>query len=228
MQRKMNFVRANYMTFVRQIESMKILPRILLVVLASGWLSFGQHAQARQIQGQIDFNGVVTFNTLSLATATQVTTWNSSFVIPASQTGDFGPSAQFGTGVADFTNVTMTAPWTFNSGTPGTPLPGPALNSLWSVGVFTFNLTSSTVISQSSTFLDVTGVGTLTSTNSNLDPTPGTWSFTASRGDGQTSNTFGFQSETVAVPEANTIALLGIGGACLITRRLTRKKFKTD
>src|SRR5438132_6114698 len=133
---------------------MKILPRTVLVVLASCSLSlFGQHAQARQIQGQIDFNGVVTFNTLSLATATAVNTWNSSFVIPGSQTGDFGPSAQFSTGVADFANVTMTAPWTFNSGTPGSPLPGPALNSLWSVGSFTFDLTSSMVISQSSTFL---------------------------------------------------------------------------
>jgi hypothetical protein len=224
----MNFYRANYMAFVRQIKSMKILPRTLLVILATGSLSlFGQHAQARQIQGQIDFNGVVTFDTMSLATATAVNTWNSSFVIPGSQSGDFGPSSQFGTDVADFANVTMTAPWSFNSGTPGTPLPGPALNSLWSVGSFTFNLTSSTVVSQSSTFLDVTGIGTLTSTNGNLDPTPGTWSFTASRGDGQTSTTFGFQSETV-VPEANTLVLLGIGGACLITRMLTRKKFKTD
>jgi hypothetical protein len=208
---------------------MKILPRTLLVVLVSSSLSlFSQLAQARQIIGEIDFNGVVTFDTVSLATATQVTTWNSSFVIPGSQTGDFGPTAQFGTGIADFANVSMTAPWIFNSGTPGTPAPGPALNNLWSVGSFTFNLTSSMVVYQSTTFLNVTGVGTITSTNSNLDPTPGTWSFTASRGDGQTSTTFGFQSETIAIPELNTLALLGIGGACLITRLLVRKKSKAE
>jgi hypothetical protein len=218
----MNFVRANYMTFVRQIESMKILPRILLVFLAISSLGLlGQQAQARQIQGQIDFNGVVTFDTTSLATATRVNLWNSSFVILGSQTGDFGPSAQFGTGIADFTNVTMTAPWIFNS---GGGVGGP-LNALWSVGSFTFDLTSAVVVSQSSTFLDVTGVGTLSSTNSNLDPTPGTWSFTASRGDGQTSTTFGFQSETI-VPEANTLVLLGIGGACLVAGKLRRRKTK--
>jgi hypothetical protein len=226
----MNFYRANYMAFVRQIESMKFLPRTLLALVASSALSlFGQQAQARLITGEIDFNGVVTFDTLSLATATQVTSWNNPdppFVIPGSQTGDFGPSAEFSTGIADFANVTMTAPWTFNSGTPGTPLPGPPLNSLWSVGSFTFNLTSSMVVSQSATFLDVEGVGTLTSTNGNLDPTAGTWSFTSSRADGQTSNTFSFQSETV-VPEANTLVLLGLGGTCLMVSMLARRKAKT-
>jgi hypothetical protein len=200
---------------------MKTVPRIFLLALVSSSLGlFFDQAQARPIQGQIDFNGVVTFNTVSLATATQVTQWNSSFVIPGSQTGDFSS-------IPDFTNVTMASSWTFNSGAPGAGGVGGSQSALWSVGGFTFNLTSSLVVSQSSTFLDVSGVGTLTSTDSNLDPTAGTWSFTSSRADGQTSTTFGFQSNTI-VPEPGTLALFGIGGACLAARVLAGRKSKAE
>ena len=69
-------------------------------------------------------------------------------------------------------------------------------------------------------------VATNLAAGNGFDPTPGTWSFTSTRADGQPSTTFGFQSETVAVPEANTLVLLGIGGACLISRILARRKAK--
>src|SRR5437868_4237656 len=108
------------------------------------------------IQGKIDFGGVVTYNTTSLATATQVSQWNSSIVLQDS--GDFAnPTYSIDPGDP----ATMTAPWIFNSGTPGTPAPGPATPALWMIGGFTFDLASSMVVSQSSTFLDVTGTGTI-------------------------------------------------------------------
>ena len=194
---------------------MKALPKVTLARLAAaavcGFL-FQQAQAAGPIVGSIDFNGVVTYDTTSLATATKVNLWNSSFV--TKDTGSF-------TSVAPGTNASMANNWMFNSNTPALPMPGPATPSLWQVGAFTFNLSSSTVVAQSSTFLNVTGVGTATGTG--FDPTPGTWSFTSSRANGQDSQTFGFQSST-AVPESGTLVLLAIGALFLCGMHLLRKK----
>lgn len=197
---------------------MKSIPRTFLAVLTIGLLScclFSSGAQAAPVQGDIDFNGVVTFDTMSLAAATRVNVWNNSFVIQDS--GDFGSIAQF-------TNVTMTAPWIFNSGTPGSPLPGPITDPLWQVGGFTFHLASSMVTSQTTTFLDVEGVGTIT--GNGFDPTPGIWNFTSSVADGGMHATFGFQSTTAAVPEASSAGLFGMGLLGLVGGYLLRRKFK--
>lgn len=176
---------------------------------------FQAPAHAATIQGNIDFGGVVTFDTMSLATATAVNTWNSSFVLQDS--GDFS-------GISPGTNVMMAAPWIFNSGTPSMPSPGPATPGFWNVGGFTFDLSSSSIMSQSAQFLDVRGVGTISA--SGYDPTPGTWTFTSSRGDGSTSATFGFQSQTAAVPETSAAVLIGIGALLLVARKMYRQKQK--
>ncbi len=180
---------------------MKLLAILAFSVLC-GFAS-GQ-ANAAMIQGDIDFNGNVTFNTTSLNTATQVNIWNNAFV--SQRTGDFAP----------FVNVfdlsTMATPWVFNSGTPGTPLPGGSTPALWSVDGFTFDLSSSTVVFQSSTFLNVTGVGTLS--GHSYDPTPGFWSFTASS-DGSPHSTFSFQANS-AVPEMSTIGLFAVGSLGMV------------
>jgi hypothetical protein len=118
----------------------------------------------------------------------------------------------------------MSAPWIFNSGTPALPTPGPATPMLWQVGGFTFDLTSSTVVSQSATFLNVSGIGS--ASGNGFTSTPGTWSFTSTQADGSSNPSFSFQSQT-AVPEANTLALFGIGGAGLIAARFLRRKVKT-
>ena len=89
------------------------------------------------------------------------------------------------------------------------------------MGGFTFDLSSSTIISQSSTFLDIRGVGTIS--GNGFDPTPGTWSFSASRGDGGNASNFGFQAQSAAIPEASTVALLAVGSV-LIGRRWWRRK----
>ena len=177
---------------------------LLTITLVLG--AFGPQIQAAPIQGDIDFGGVVTFDSTSLQNATRVTAWNSSFVLQSS--GDFDT----------FTNpgdpATMSAPWIF---TPSTARP-----SLWAVGGFTFDLSSSVVVSQSAEFLDISGAGTLS--GNGFDPTPGTWSFTSSNANGQPSATFGFQAQATAVPEASTLALLGFGTLAVLGGRLARRK----
>ena len=169
----------------------------------------GGQARAAQIQGDIDFGGVVTFDTTSLATATTINLWNSSYVLQ--RQGDFVPFTSFQQ------NVTMSSsPWSFN---PSTPLP-----SFWQVGGFTFNLSSATVFSQSNYFLNIQATGTLTHTG--YDPTPATYTFTASRGDGGNANTFSFQSKTTAVPEVSTTTLIGIGALALAVGLARRRKLR--
>lgn len=175
---------------------MKNISKTILTVLAVGLLSGGlfcQQAQAAFITGDITFGGVVTYDTNSLATATRVNVWNSSFV--TSSTGDFAAFTFTGEAVA------MAAPWIF---TPSTATPG-----LWSVGGFTFDLATSTVVSQSSTFLNITGTGTLS--GNGFTPTAGTWSFTSSS-TGGLQTTFGFTADTTgSTPDGGmTVALLGI------------------
>src|SRR5712692_10554841 len=105
--------------------------RRTLAVLATGLLGCGlfcQQSRADPIQGDIDFGGSVRYDTTSLATATRVTIWRNSVVLKDS--GDFATFVTPGSG----TFATMAAPWIFNSGTPGTPAPGPATPMLWSVG----------------------------------------------------------------------------------------------
>jgi hypothetical protein len=185
----------------------------------------GQVQAASSIQGEIDFGGVVTFNTTSLATATEVDLWQplqngpSNFSRVLQRSGDFA-NPTFNINAGD--SAAMAAPWIFNSGTVATPLPGPATNALWSIGGFTFNLTSSTVVSQSATFLDITGVGTITGNGFNA--TPGTWSFTATQADGSSNPNFSFQASTVAVPEPGTLTLLGLGAGAFARGKLRRRK----
>jgi PEP-CTERM motif len=166
---------------------------------------FTPSLRAAPITGSIDFAGVVTFDSMSLANATQVTQWNSSFVLQDS--GSFSS-------IAPGTNVTMAAPWIFN--------PSTATPSLWSVGNFKFDLASSVIVSQSASFLNITGLGTLS--GNGFDPTPGTFSFTVSDSNGQNQSTFGFQAQSSAVPEPSTLALLGAGVAGLISARKRRAR----
>ena len=203
---------------------MKTPLRTRLAICGAGLLSWAclcHESQAQgthPIKGSIDFVGVVSFDTLSLATATTVDTWNSCFV-----TQD---SLDFASFVPPGTNVTMADPWVFNSGSPppGFSSPGPATPGLWSVGGFTFDLTTSTVVSQTASFLNITGVGT--ASGHGFDATPGTWSFTSSKASGSDSNTFGFQANTAAVPESSTISLLAMGAVVVAGISLARRRTK--
>src|SRR4029450_13260 len=97
--------------------------------------------------------------------ATRVVTWfdvfhNAGFSSVTSATGDFS-------GIAPGTQATMGQPWIFN---PSTPTPG-----LWSVGGFTFDLLSSTIVTQTAKNLSIEGTGTVS--GNGFDATAMDWSF---------------------------------------------------
>jgi hypothetical protein len=189
---------------------MKTINKTILTMVAVGLLSGGllcQQAQATPITGDITFGGVVTFDSVHLNLAKEVKAWN--LAIVTSDSGSFSS-------IPILTNITMTAPWIFNPSTATIPL--------WQVGGFTFDLTSSTIVSQSTTFLNITGVGTLSKTG--FTTTPGGWSFTVSNADGKKHTTFGFQADTAsnAVPEGGATAALF--GLALAGVEGLRRKFK--
>jgi hypothetical protein len=180
---------------------MKLL-KLTLAVLAAALVTSG--AQAAMVNGAITFAGGAIFDTDSLATATRVNTFLD--VTVQSEDGDF---AAF---VADGDTVTMAQPYIF---TPSTPTPG-----LWSVGGFTFDLASSTVVLQNADFLVITGTGTLT--GNGFDATEGTWSFTSQSPDADGVFSFSASGDFNGVPDGgSTVALLGLGltGVWMIRRK---------
>jgi hypothetical protein len=196
---------------------MKKLSKTILAVLATGVIScglFSQQAQATPINGNIQFAGEVAFDTNSLATATQVVTWfdifhNPGFSSVTSATGTFSGFVSSG-------DPATMSPWTFN--------PSMATPNLWSVGGFTFNLTSSTIVTQNASTLVITGTGVVS--GNGFDPTAMDWSFTTQSSGGRTNTSFSFSANGIAVgvPDGGSaVALLGI---VLIGIEVLRRKLR--
>ena len=98
------------------------------------------------------------------------------------------------------TAATFGGPWNFD---PSTPSAG-----LWSVGGFTFELLTSSIVNQGGDLLTISGTGIITSTNQGFQPTAATWSFSQSMGK---NGKFIFSSDNGAVPDGGSaLALLGI------------------
>ena len=164
---------------------------------------------ASAINGSITFAGAVQFDTNSLATATRVNTWFDSNGNAGFSSVQLGATGAFA-GILAGTQATMAQPWIFN---PSTPTLG-----LWSVGGFTFDLLSSTVVTQTAAFLNITGTGTIS--GNGFDPTAGTWSFSSQTSGGPI---FSFSASTSAVPDGGSaVALLGIAfiGVEVLRRKL--------
>ena len=194
---------------------MKSLSKTVLAVLATGVLScalFSQQALATPIQGNINFAGGVHFNTNSLATATRVLTWydsngNAGFSsVQVGGTGDFA-------GIAPGTQATMAQPWIFS---PSTSTPG-----LWSVGGFTFDLLSSTIVTRNASFLSISGTGIVS--GNGFDPNNMDWSFTTQSSGGRTHAIFSFSANGVAPDSGSAVALLGFA---LIGIEVLRRKLR--
>ncbi len=195
------------------------LTKTVLAVLATAALTLSS-ARAVQITGDIDFAGQAFFNTNSLATATQVTNFKTMAgfgldhsAVVTDATGSFATTVVMGD-IASFPSL-----YQFNPSAPATPL--------WTVGGFTFDLTSSTVMLQNSKFLVIEGIGILT--GNGFDATVGRWAFTSQQSDGSNRVSFSFSSNNAAVPGqvpdgGTTVALLG---AALVGVAALRRKLAT-
>ena len=160
----------------------KTIKRTLFAAVALLGAGIIDTLEAAPINGTITIRGGAELNTGSVNTATQVIGWlNGSGAMPTvvSRSGSF-------TSVPAGATVAMTAPWTFGSGQP----------ALWSVGGFTFNLTTSSIVQQGNGFLSVTGTGTITRTG--FVPTPGTWRFSTQNP--SANGVFSFSASTTANP----------------------------
>lgn len=183
-----------------------------IVATALAAIALGSGAQAASFIGAINFSsdagggvvlrdvsGMVTTNILD---ATGIQSW----LLPQVdvRSGSF-------ISVPEGELVSMPLPWIFAPSTP--------LSPLWSIAGpdnFAFHLASATVELQT-TFLLISGTGTLTGTG--FDNTPASWFF-STQGPA-TEGKFSWSSSTTAIPEFGTPALFSatLLGACLLRRR---------
>jgi hypothetical protein len=168
------------------------------IVVASG-LALSAHAAL--ITGMLNIAGTANYDA-PIGSATMITLFENAHVEAGANTGDFA-------GIPANSAVAMMAPYVFN---PSTPNP-----SLWSVGGFTFNLQSTTIVFQSSDGIILTGSGIIS--GNGFDPTPGEWSFSQQKGSG-TRLSFSGTTEALPAPDGGmTLALLGAGLAGLAAFR---------
>ena len=187
--------------------------KTILAVLAMGALSCAlssQQVHAAPITGDIGIGGQIQFDA-QLGSATTVTHWIS---IGANNDGFgtvLGVTGDLATFISPLDEAAMAQPWNFSSGGPQ-----PAL---WSVGGFTFDLASSTIVTQLFNFLNVTGVGTIS--GNGFDSTPATFTLTVT----QLGTRLVFGAITATTPDGGTtVMLLGAAlGALGMARRFLKK-----
>ena len=151
-------------------------------------------------------------DTNSLATATKVNIWFDDHNNPGHSTVEAGGTGDFA-GILPGTQATMHNGWIFN---PSTPTP-----ALWSVGGFTFDLLSSTIVTQNASFLSISGTGIVS--GNGFEPTAMDWAFTTQSSGGRTHLVFSFSANGTAVPDGGAaVALLGIAltGVEVLRRKL--------
>jgi hypothetical protein len=162
-------------------------------------------AQATLITGNIGFSGAVDLNSTSVNSATEVTSWLNT--VAASPSGSFVPYVNNG----DTVSMTGATPWSFSSG---------ALPNFWSVDGFTFNLASSSIVSQVGGYLNVALLGSVTGNGFTSTTFDGSFQVAdpASGGPETYTERLSFNS----VPDGGTtVVLLGLG---LLSLGLFRKQ----
>ena len=171
---------------------------LIMAAVAAAVCGVGGAAQAITIAGNITFAGGVELNTSSAGTASEVLAWTGAggVGLPEVISADGSFSS-----IAPGTSVDFTAPWMFDSG---------AVADLWSVGGFTFSLTSSSIVFQggSPAIVGVDGTGVVTGFGASQEMS---WSFSTSDPGAAGANgtlVFSFQAASGTVPDGGTTAML--------------------
>ncbi len=170
------------------------------LLIAVGLFALATSALAVPISGSIGFGGEYTHNgTSNLSDATTITP-TTALVFGA--TGDFGAITS-GTAASH-------SPFTFD------PITTPVLG-LWSVGGFTFDLTSMILLNQSAITVGLKGAGVMKSAG--FEDTDFTWVFTAN----QAGTTLTFSSGNANVPAPGIALLMAFGLAGIGVASKARK-----
>jgi hypothetical protein len=171
---------------------MKTLKTLALI----GALTTGSSVMATSIDGTIQFNANTTISLVGGTT------------FPTATGIDFADnvnSATVNTAASDGSFTGLSGTVAFKDFTIGT-----SVNSLWSVGIWSFDLGNSVNNSADDTHLAIDGTGTLKGTG--FADTPGVFSLTTQRTGGTAQTTFTFSASTTAVPDGGASALLiGMG-----------------
>ena len=164
-----------------------------------------QVSQAVPITGSIGFTGQASFDTGSVGTATEVTSWYNTAVN--------GTSGSFNI-LALNSAATLSPDWFF--------LTTSTINPFWTAGGFSFELLSSSVVTQGPGFVFVTGTGVV-SGPSGFDNTTFDWNFSSQGNPVSTSPvTWTFSASSDHVPDGSTtLVLLGsaLSGLALLKRK---------
>jgi hypothetical protein len=195
----------------------------LLTMSMLGGGMFTQQLHASPIVGSVAFEDGDAILNNTLATATAVTGYSSAdpILVNPNSIGTNGDYA--GTGGA---TVTFAA-FTFSPALSPNPV-----NPLWTftsgADTYSFTLTSVGIALQNSSFLDLSGLGTLsiktTVGGANVfSPTTGNFTFDIQSSTGNPQDTFEFTASNAALPDGGwTVALLGIalGGIEVLRRKM--------
>ena len=173
-------------------------------LLAASIFAIAGSVSAMPITGSVGFGGTFTHNGTSLLDATFITVTDASVLVA---TGDFSLAGVNGSSSVSYSSFDIN--------------PAGPVDSLWSVGDFVFDLTSISNEYQSTNFLVLQGVGTISAPG--FDDTHGDWLYTSGGG-----NVFTWSDTNDAVayevPEPAITLLLGAG---LLGVSLSRKLRKT-
>lgn len=183
-----------------------------MVATVAGVVGFSASVQAVPISGTISFIGGSTVNTGNLGTATAITGYSSLSVLAGAETGSYIPlsgGGNFG-GTLTFANFAFGG----NVLTPSSVL-------LWTVSsagiTYSFTATSVLVVTQTPTFLNLTGVGMANITGDTS--TAGSWSITDTTQGGPI---FTFGASTTVPDGGTTVILLGaaFAGLCFFKKKV--------
>jgi len=167
-------------------------------------LALSVAAQA-SIVGTLGITGLVAPNPVAsdFSAATGLT-FGTSFVNVS--TGTFAAGGVMPTDLATFSDFEFS------------PFPIGGVTPLWTVGNYSFDLTSLIIDEQTADELTITGTGIISSTTPGEDDTPGVFIFTGN----QLNGSFNFSSLTANVPEPTSILLWG--GLAMAVTTIRRRR----